>query len=377
MAKNNQTLTIFNFNYPTISLSKNVKVGTFFTGIGSPEMAFKRLKENKVINDYEIMFFSEIDKWAIKSYCAIHNETPNKNAGDITKIDPTTLPYCDIWIGGFPCQDISMAGNQKGFDLNSNTRSSLGWKMIHFLNEVKEKPKVIIFENVAAITNTNMQKTLSLFKSDLEDQGYTLYDNVLNALDYNVPQNRERYFLVAILDNALYEFPSHEKLKMKLKDLLTYPVENKYMLSNKMFFDVDKFINNKRISNNNKVICTNIKNRKIKYKIDINRFIDGKACCGRDLYSNYNQTSRLWSINGYAPTLTANSISDTCKIVDYDNKYFFIRKISPLEAWRIMSFKDEDYYKAKNIGISDQQLYKQAGNSIATNVIYNILKKMF
>lgn len=377
MARNNQTLTIFNFSYPTISLNKNVKVGTFFSGIGSPEMAFKRLKNNNIINDYEIMFFSEIDKWAIKSYCAIHNETPDKNIGDITKVQADKLPYCDIWIGGFPCQDISIAGYQKGFELNSKTRSSLGWKMINFLNEVKKKPKVIIFENVAAITNSNMQKTLSLFKSDLEKQGYCLYDNVLNALDYNVPQNRERYFLVAIHGKELYQFPERETLKMKLKDILNYPVDNNYILSNKVYFDVQKFINNKRISDKSKITCTNKKNKNIKYEIDINKFIDGKACCGKDLLSKYNQTARLWSINGYSPTLTANSIVDTCKIVDYDNKHFYVRKISPLEAWRIMSFKDEDYYKAKGTKISNQQLYKQAGNSIATNVIYSILKKLF
>ena len=170
---NSKTINLFNFNYPDIKLNnRNVKVGTFFSGIGSPEMAFKRLKENGIIENYESVFFCEVDKHAIRSYCAIHDKGKNDNLGDITKINGADLPYCDIWIGGFPCQDISMAGVRRGFDFNSNTRSSLGWRMIQLLREVKEQPKVVIFENVAAITHTKMKKTLNLFKKDLEELGY-------------------------------------------------------------------------------------------------------------------------------------------------------------------------------------------------------------
>jgi site-specific DNA-cytosine methylase len=88
----------------------SIKIGTFFSGIGSPEKALKRIGM-----PYELMFFSEIDKYAIQSYCAIHNEPIGKNKGDITKIKGKDLSYCDLWFGGFPCQDISLAGNQKGF----------------------------------------------------------------------------------------------------------------------------------------------------------------------------------------------------------------------------------------------------------------------
>ncbi|UKI28042.1 MAG: DNA cytosine methyltransferase [Bacilli bacterium] len=94
----------------------------------------------------------------------MHNKTEKDNLGDITKINGKNIPYCDIWIGGFPCQDISMAGIRRGFDFNSNTRSSLGWKMIQFIREMDNPPKVVIFENVAAITNSKMRKKpLSLF----------------------------------------------------------------------------------------------------------------------------------------------------------------------------------------------------------------------
>ena len=378
MAVNNPTINLFNFNYPVIKLDKeNVKVGTFFSGIGSPEMAFKRLKDNGVINNYESVFFCEIDKYAVKSYCAIHGEPPNKNLGDITKINGANLPYCDIWIGGFPCQDISMAGIRRGFDFNSNTRSSLGWKMIQFLREIKDPPKVVIFENVAAITNSKMRRTLNLFKEDLESLGYSLYDHVLTALDYGTPQNRERYFLVAIKGNYLYHFPDKIKLKLRLKDLLEKDIDPNLVLSEKVYFDLQRFVENKNYTKNSKLVCKNLKDKRRKYIINLYRFIDGKNHCGRDTSSKYNQTARLWSMNGYCPTLTANSTEDTSKMIIYKDNCFFVKRISPLESWRFMGFSDEDFYKAKSIGTSNRQLFKQAGNSIATNVIYHILKNLF
>lgn len=374
----NQTINLFNFEYPVLKLNKdNVKVGTFFSGIGSPEMAFKRLKDNGVIKNFESVFYCEIDKYAVKSYCAIHNKTENDNLGDITKINGANLPYCDIWIGGFPCQDISMAGVRRGFDFNSNTRSSLGWKMIQFLREIKDPPKVVIFENVAAITNVNMRRTLNLFKKDLEDLGYTLYEQVLTALDYGTPQNRERYFLVAIKGNYLYYFPEKIKLKLRLKDLLEKNIDPNLVLSEKVPFDLQKFVENRNYDKNSKLICKNLKDRRKRYVINLYRFIDGKNHCGRDTSSRYNQTARLWSMNGYCPTLTANSTEDTSKMIIYKDNCFFVKKISPLESWRFMGFSDDDFYKAKSIGISNRQLFKQAGNSIATNVIYYILKNLF
>lgn len=378
MGINNPSINLFNFNYPVIKLNKdNVKVGTFFSGIGSPEMAFKRLKDNGVINNYESIFFCEIDKWAVKSYCAIHNKTEKDNLGDITKINGKDLPYCDIWIGGFPCQDISMAGVRRGFDFNSNTRSSLGWKMIQFIREMDNPPKVVIFENVAAITNSKMRKTLSLFKQDLENLGYSLYDHVLTALDYGTPQNRERYFLVAIKGKYIYHFPERIKLKLRLKDLLEKDIDPNLILSEKVKFDLEKFVKNKNYSKNSKLICKNLKDKRKRYVINLYRFVDGKNHCGRDTSSKYNQTARLWSMNGYCPTLTANSTEDTSKMIIYKDNCFFVKKISPLESWRFMGFSDDDFYKAKSTGMSNRQLFKQAGNSIATNVIYYILKNLF
>lgn len=281
-----------------------IKVGTFFSGIGAPEKAFEKLKNDNVINDYEIMFFSEIDKDAIKSYCAIHNSKEELNLGSITEIKGKDLPYCDIWIGGFPCQDISCAGKMKGFNFESSTRSSLGWEMIRLLKEVKVKPKYVIFENVASITSKRFKPTLDLFKEDLVNLGYSLYDDILCATDFEIPQTRKRYFLVAILDkNKEFKFPVGKATSKKVKDFLDLKVDDKYY-----------YTSSKYIKNGNKLIFTNLKNSNIKYELDIDKLF-GYGVCGNDMYSKFEQSRRIFTENGYSPTITACNTGDNAKVV--------------------------------------------------------------
>lgn len=281
-----------------------IKVGTFFSGIGSPEKALEKLKNEKVIKDFKVEFFSEIDKDAVKSYCAIHDIDNQLNLGDIRMINGEDLPYCDLWVGGFPCQDISVAGKMKGFDVDNATRSSLGWEMIRLLKEVIEKPKYIIFENVANITSEKFINTLNLFKKDLISIGYTLYDNVLNAVDYGIPQTRKRYFLVAILNNCKsFSFPHPINNNFCLKDILETNVDEKYFLSN------DKY----EKSNNNKLVFHNKKNEEILYEIDLNKFYKGGQC-GEDKHCNYRMSARIVSELGNSPTITACNTAYNCKI---------------------------------------------------------------
>lgn len=281
-----------------------IKVGTFFSGIGSPEKALERLKNEGHIKDYKVEFFSEIDKNAIKSYCAIHNVDESLNLGSITDIKGKNLPYCDLWIGGFPCQDISCAGKMRGFDFTSSTRSSLGWEMIRLLKEVNTKPKYVIFENVAMITSKKFKETLNLFKEDLISLGYTLYDQLLSATDYGIPQTRTRYFLVAILDNQKqFKFPDEIESDVILKNFLEEFVEEKYYLTNSDYIEKD----NKRVFKH--------KNRNdIEYEVDMNKYLIG-GVCGIDKHTKFAISSRLFSIYGNSPTLTASNTADNSKIV--------------------------------------------------------------
>lgn len=281
-----------------------IKVGTFFSGIGSPEKALERLKNEGHIKDYKVEFFSEIYKNAIKSYCAIHNVDESLNLGSITDIKGKNLPYCDLWIGGFPCQDISCAGKMRGFDFTSSTRSSLGWEMIRLLKEVNTKPKYVIFENVAMITSKKFKETLNLFKEDLISLGYTLYDQLLSATDYGIPQTRTRYFLVAILDNQKqFKFPDEIESDVILKNFLEEFVEEKYYLTNSDYIEKD----NKRIFKH--------KNRNdIEYEVDMDKHLIG-GVCGIDKHTKFAISSRLFSIYGNSPTLTASNTADNSKIV--------------------------------------------------------------
>jgi len=285
--------------------NNKIKVGTFFSGIGSPEKALNKLKKEGIIKNYELMFFSEIDKNAIKSFCAVHNVSNELNLGNITEIKGNNLPYCDLWIGGFLCQDVSCAGKMKGFDSTSSTRSSLGWEMIRLIREVKEKPKYVIFENVANITSKAFKDTLDLFKSDLEELGYTLYDKVLNAIDYGIPQTRKRYFLIAILNNCKeFKFPEPIENALKFKDFLDKDVEEKYYLTFNEYQIIDK----------NKIMFRNKKREDIIYEVDLDKYKQGGRC-GTDKHTKFAISSRIFSENGYAPTLTANNTSENVKVL--------------------------------------------------------------
>lgn len=345
--------------------NKTIKVGSFFSGIGSPEKALQKLTEEKIIDGYELQFFSEINKNATKSYCAIHNVNETLNLGDIKKIKGEDLKYCDLWIGGFPCQDISCAGNMQGFDLKSNTRSSLGWEMIRLLKEVENKPKYVVFENVASITSKKFKDTLDLFKSDLKSIGYELYDDILNAVDYGVPQRRRRYFLIAILHGCkTFSFPEPIITNTKLKDLLDKDVCERYYLSS----DICEY-------DNGKMYIANKNTNKLVYEVNIEKYKVG-GCCGKDHSTKFLQSSRLYSENGFAPTLTHSNLVNNCKLVINNNKIMRIRKIKPNEAWRLMGFEDFDFDKASKV-CKETALYEQAGNSMVVNVIYYILKELF
>lgn len=254
--------------------------------------------------DFKIEFFSEIDKFVIKSYCAIHNIDEKLNLGNILEIKGENLPFCDIWIGGFPCQDISCAGKMRGFDFESATRSSLGWEMIRLLKEVSIKPQYVIFENVASITYKNYKKTLDLFKKDLENLGYNLFENVLAANDYGIPQLRKRYFLIAILDNnKKIEFPKEIENQIILRDFLDSVVDEKYYLTNEEYIEKD-----------NKLIFKNKNRDDIFYEVDKDKYLSG-GLCGKDKHCKFEQSSRLFSELGYSPTITATNTAENCKIV--------------------------------------------------------------
>ena len=209
-----------------------LRVFEAFSGYGSQSMALRRIGV-----DYEVVGISEIDKYAIKGYNAVHGET--KNYGDICQIDWTEVPDFDFFTYSFPCTDISNAGAQMGFAEGSGTRSSRLWECKKAI-EAKH-PKYLLMENVKAITSEKFVPGLLKWQDYLTMQGYTNFVEVLNAKDYGIPQNRERCFILSILGDAWYNFPDPVELRLKLKDMLEEKVDEKYYLDQER---VDAFIAN-------------------------------------------------------------------------------------------------------------------------------------
>ena len=202
-----------------------IKILELFGGIGACSKALERLGI-----DYEIADYVEIDKYAVKSFNAIHNT--NFEPQDICEWDKDI--DVDLIMHGSPCQDFSLAGKQAGGDKDSGTRSSLMYETIRIVEKLK--PKYVIWENVKNLLSKKHRHNFDAYLETMEQLGYTNYYQVLNAKDYGIPQNRERVFTISIRKgiNKVFTFPQKQELKIKLKDMLENEVDEKYYLRDKM-----------------------------------------------------------------------------------------------------------------------------------------------
>ena len=213
-----------------------IKILELFGGIGACSKALERLGI-----EYEIADYVEIDKYAVKSFNAIHNT--NFEPQDIKQWDKKI--EVDLVMHGSPCQDFSLAGKQAGGDEGSGTRSSLMYETIRIVENLK--PKYVIWENVKNVISKKHIHNFNKYINRMLELGYISYYQVLNAKDYGIPQNRERVFTISIRKdlNQSFEFPKKQELKLKLKDMLEDEVDEKYFLSDKMI----KYISSTGTSN--------------------------------------------------------------------------------------------------------------------------------
>lgn len=203
-----------------------VKIIELFAGIGACSTALKRLGI-----DLEIVDAVEINKYAIKSFNAIHGT--NFEVQDICEWDKD-LKDIDIITHGSPCQDFSAAGKQAGGDIGSGTRSSLMYETIRIVGKIR--PKYVLWENVKNLLSKKHRHNFDAYIETMNILGYNSYYEVLDAKDYGTPQHRERVFTVSIrknIDKGNFKFPEKEELKLKLKDILEDSVGEKYYLSDK------------------------------------------------------------------------------------------------------------------------------------------------
>ena len=389
-------------------ITGKVRLIELFAGIGSQAKALERLGV-----DFEHYRVCEFDRFAIQSYNAIHGT--DFPVSDITQLKGEDLGIVDtdqytyIMTYSFPCQDLSKAGKQAG--MGKGTRSGLLWEVERLLNETDNLPQVLLMENVPDVIGTKFMPDFAKWFEYLESRGYKNYYQVLNAKDYGIPQNRERCFMVSLLGDYYYDFPEPIPLDKRLKDMLEQEVDEKYYLSDKA---VEKILHSDFQQEKNRIKCDCIgmlTGGKWDNLHDCNRRVYGTdgisptvTTCGggnqevkilepqvmtpkrtehgkavRKAYENGEHKESRHTMTELEPR--EDGITNTLATVQKDNLVIEpknrIRKLTPLECWRLMGFDDADHEKAVQAGVSNSQRYKQAGNSIVVNVLEAIFKEMF
>lgn len=335
-------------------MSKRIKVLELFGGIGAPRQALINLGI-----DHKAIDYVEIDKKAVQSYNVMypkHYEPENV-------INYNLLP--DLVIHGSPCQDHSRAnrklGNMSlyGTPEYSKTRSSLMFETLKIIEDFGEKwrPKVVIWENVKGVLDKNMRQPFEKYLEKMESLGYTNSYDVLNALDFGVPQNRERIFVVSILDGRQFDFDNLERKPLKpISQYLEKDVDEKYTVTSPSMLK------------NIKGSPTYIPPSETKFKGRI------------EVIKSYYPESTITE-QGYCNTVTTkqdrNPNSGVIQLESGD-----YRLITEREAWRLMGYSDGMFQTVSNAhynrpGTRNGTLYQQAGNSIVVDVLEAIFKELF
>ena len=375
-----------------------IKVGTDFSGIGSPEAALKRLNI-----PHHNVFACDIDKYAKQSFLELNS--PDLFYDDITTRDYKEVPQLDLYVAGFPCQSFSLAGKRGGFN---DTRGTLFFNVAEFIKV--NQPACFILENVKGLLSHDSGKTYQTITDVLtngggtlngqmgmdtidDGLGYHVYTKVLNTKDYGIPQNRERIFIVGFKYYRDFNFPVKLPLKLKLKDMLQDNPNSKYILSEKMLkyiFTPSKgdWKSGKMTIDTNIAKCINAR-VSLMGRADTDNYItvDNKYYLSKKKIEylkrtsttsfNINQNIEQDNIKDCSRTITSGYFKSG-RTEQYINEKTTkkIRRLTPLECWRLQGFTDEEFYKAQKVN-SDTQLYKQAGNSITVNVMTAILKKIY
>lgn len=278
----------------------------FFSGIGGFHTGLEKA-------DMKCIGWCEFDKFAQASYRAMYDTDNLWFGDDVTKVKGKDLPNADLWTFGFPCQDVSIAGKQKG--IKEGTRSGLFYEIMRLIDECEEnKPEWLVCENVKNLLSIDGGGGGFLTViSEMAERGYYIEWKMYNSKDYGVPQNRERIYIVGYYGNR----------------------------------------------------CTSglLPIRKTNAAI-LNQIIGGSQ--GMRVYDPKNISCTLSSQGGGMGAKTG-----LYKIVNPENQKIRIRKLTPKECWKLQGFTDEQFNKAAAVN-SNSQLYKQAGNAVTVNVVEEI-----
>jgi DNA (cytosine-5)-methyltransferase 1 len=301
-----------------------------FAGVGGVRLGFEKAGFNTVFaNDFEP---------ACKETYDLNSKEASLTIKDINKLNISDIPKFDLLLGGFPCQAFSIAGYRKGFN-DDKGRGNLFFRVAEIIAE--RKPKAIFLENVKNLKTHDSGKTFNVIKKTLEDLGYYVKSEVLNSMTHgNVPQNRERIFIVGFLDKKSFDkfkFPEEVDLTINFRELLEKSVDGKYYYNGKSLYS--------------------------KLKDDITS--KNKVYQWRRRYVRENKS-------GVVPTLTANMGTGGHNVpIILDDKG--IRKLTPRECFLMQGFPKN--FKLPEM--ADSKLYKQAGNSVTIPVVERVAKNIF
>jgi len=311
---------------------KKLKCASFFAGVGGIDIGFENTKY------FKVAYANEIDKYPAKTYEL--NADIKVDCRDIHDVKVEQIPDFDVMLAGFPCQAFSIAGQRKGFD-DVKGRGTLFFELIRLL-KVKQ-PQIVFLENVKNLVGHDNGNTFSTILSELHKENYYVKHRVLNAMQYgNVPQNRERIYIVAFKDEEVYknfEFPDPIPLKTPLSDIIDFNTK----IDEKYYY------------------------REGKYKGDIYEQLVESMDDSNAIYQWRRKYVRK-NKSGVVPTLTANQGEgghNVCLIKTPNG----IRKMTPHECFNTQGFS-LDFKLPDNM--SDARLYKQAGNSVCVSVINRI-----
>lgn len=297
-----------------------IQILELFGGIGSPRKALINLGIPVKAIDYV-----EIDEKAVRSYNAMFNKELSYKTQSV--VGYNLKP--DILIHGSPCQDFSIAGKQKGAEEGSETRSSLMWETINIIKQMGVwKPRIVIWENVKNVISKHMIANFNKYLSEMESMGYTNSFEVLNSLDFGLPQRRERVFTISCLDGTKFDFDKLEKKAPgNIKDYLEDNVSDDYKVTQPSVLNV---IGKKGIK-------------------------------------------RATVIKDYCYTITERQDRCPAQVIDIGNGEY--RYLTDKECWLLQGYDIEDYEAASKVN-SKRALYKQAGNSIPVTIFESIFKVM-
>lgn len=313
-----------------------LKCASFFAGVGGIDLGFEKT------GYFEVVYANEIDEYPVKTY--EKNSKLKVDCRDIHEVKSRDIPDFDVMLAGFPCQAFSVAGYRKGFE-DEKGRGTLFFELVRIFKE--KKPQIVFLENVKNLVGHDNGNTFAVILEELKKEGYHVKYAVLNAMEYgNIPQNRERIYIVAFKDKEVYknfEFPLPVSLKKKLTDIIDF--ENK--LDDKYYYTEGK------------------------YKGDIYEKLVEAMDDEKAIYQWRRKYVRK-NKSGVVPTLTANQGEGGHNVCLIKTKHG-IRKMTPHECFYAQGFPKT--FKLPS-DMSDGRLYKQAGNSVCVSVINRIAEQV-